>query len=119
MGVTSVLQIKPVMFLVVCHLVGVMSPRPFPCLPLQMLFLMLYPTSWAVAGGHPMIGDPLQVPPFSAQRHHLRPWAKGFSRSFFLLVPTPLEQPGRRVHPTFQMLMKVFQKVNGGQRPKD
>jgi len=35
------------------------------------------------------------------------------------LVPAPLEQPGRRVHPAFQMLMKVFQKVNGGQRPGD
>lgn len=39
---------------------------------------------------------------------------------FTELVPiTPLEQPGRRVHPTFQMLMKVFWKVNGGQRPGD
>lgn len=45
---------------------------------------------------------------------------RGFFGLFFTeLVPTPSEQPGRRVHPTFEMLMKVFQKVNGGQRPGD
>lgn len=96
-------------------------PKSLAVLAFRKLFLMLHPIScWPCHDG-----GPLKSPVPSCSRFLLgivtcRPEPKVFLRLFFAeLVPTPLEQPGRRVHPTFQMLMKVFQQVNDGQRPGD
>lgn len=87
--VTSVPYIKPIMFLVVCHLGDIMFPSLSPCSSLKAL-PHVAPHLLAVADGHRTMRDPCHpsshVSPFSAQCHHLQPWAKGFSRPLLFVL---------------------------------